>query len=51
MFKRIKNINIKAKIFQIIKKIQDSNLIGLLKFNLISLLLFPEIISWSVLTL
>ena len=31
MFKRIKNINIKAKIFQIIKKIQDSNLIGLLK--------------------
>ena len=33
MFKRIKNINIKAKIFQIIKKIQDSNLIGLLKIQ------------------
>ena len=33
MFKRIKNINIKAKIFQIIKKIQDLNLIGLLKIQ------------------
>ena len=33
MFKRIKNINIKTRIFQIIKKIQDLNLIGLLKIQ------------------
>ena len=33
MFKRIKNMKIKDKIFQIFNKIKDSNFIGLLKIQ------------------